>query len=117
MRAFVRTRVLMHACEGAYVRVCVCVSVCMCVCARARGFCADAGARAGVRVGVRTCVRGRASTWVCMRVRMCQCVRARVRACVGEHACALQWAGSRTCGCACGRVYKLCRPLTYRHAN
>ena len=83
----------MHACEGAYVRVCVCASVCMSVCARARGFCADA--RAGGRAHVFACVwarvpmcvLARASICACVRVHMCMCVR--VRASVGEHACAV----------------------------
>ena len=41
-------------------------------------------------------------------MRVCECAHVslcvRVRASVGEHACALQWAFSRTCGCACGRA-------------
>ena len=87
----------------------------MCVCARARGFCADAGACAGVRACVRAYVHvcGRAYVRAGARwyVGVYESAHARLRAFVGEHACALQWAGSRTCGCACGRIYKLCRPL------
>ena len=54
----------MHACKGTYVRVCA--SVCMSVCARARGFCADAVARAGARM--------------CGCAYICACCRARVYA-------------------------------------
>ena len=52
------------------------------VCARARGFCADAGARAGAHTCLRAYVRAGAREYV----RVCEnahmlCVRARVSAC------------------------------------
>ena len=108
--------------------------LCVCVCDRARFLCecgracegtfvrarTRAGAYTSVRAGARTCVRAREYVRVCESVHLsvCACASACV---VGEHACALQWASSRTCGCACWRagayIFKLCRPLTYRHAN
>ena len=55
-------------------------------------------------VTVRMCAcawGGLAYVQVCMRACVRACGHARVRACVGEHACALQWAGSQVCVRAC----------------
>ena len=111
----------MHACDGAYVRVCVCASVCMSVCARARGFCADAraGARICVRVGARTYVRAGAREYmrVCESAHVSVCASACVcgRACVCASVGVLAYV--RVYVRACGCISKLCRPLTHRQAN